>query len=159
MIDYEECREALGLPEGSSERLIKLKIAEIELATKRRKEDNTLLKLEEMLKDETERLMSLKVKIDQDLKDKTSKKTKMLNHHREAEYYRNKLDKMDINKLDEMEDEIKVAQMYVFNAKDKLNALQQSLKVYGNLEPTNEALKASIKELKASRLSLDVSFI
>lgn len=158
-MNYEEYREALGLQEGSSERLIKLKLTQIELESKRRKEDNTLGQLEEVLKDETEKLLSLKKKVDQDMKDKTTKKKAMLNHLREAEHYRNRIEKMGINRLDEMEDEIKVAQRVIQEHTDKLKRLNQSLKEYGDLEPTNEALKARIKELKASRLSLDVSFV
>lgn len=158
-MNYEEYREALGLQEGSSEKLIKLKLTQTEIESKRRKEDNTLGQLEVVLEDETEKLLSLKKKVDQDMKDKTTKRKTMLNHIREAEHYRNRIEKMDLNRLDEMEDEVKVAQKVILDYKDKLKRLNQSLKEYGNLEPTNEALQARIKELKASRLSLDVSFV
>lgn len=158
-MNLEDFRIALDLPEGSSERLIKLKLAQVEFESKRRQDDNRLEQLEEILKQETESLILLKKKVDQDLSDKKLRKKKMHNHVREAEYYRSKIDKLDINKLDQMEDEIKLAQKSVREERNKLKRLNKCLEEYGDLEPTNEALKERINELKASRLSLDMSFV
>lgn len=155
---HEEYRKALGLPEGTSERLIRAKLAQIEVQSRRR-EDEPVEQMEIILANETEKFLLLKKTVELNLENKHSRKKTMSKNIRKAEQYRKSIEKYDVKELDGFEDRLKLFQKDVLEDTEKLKRLELALNEYGQLEPTNEALEAAIKELKASRLSLELSFV
>lgn len=155
----EDLIDVLGLPKSSTLRLCQLKLAQVEVETRNRvAEANKVKLLEENLKDETEKYLSVKQTVDKNIKERVPMKKTMLNQTREVEFYQDKVNRIDINKLDLLEKDAKLKSVEVSLKRDKLASLRASLKKFEGLEPTNEALKQKIDQLKESRLSLEMSF-
>lgn len=152
--------ELLGLPSCSTLRLCKLKLAQIELDTKQRKDNEQRNStFEELLKHETDRYISLKQLIDKDLKDKLDKEKAISKHKRHTDFYEEKVNKMNIGMLDKMDMDLKFTLQEVLSKRDELKRLYKSLEEFQDLEPNNEALKRKIDDLKKSRLSLEMTFV
>lgn len=113
--------------------------------------------LEEILRKEEELLSALKINIDNDERERSSVKKKVLNYSREAKFFKDKLEQCDVSLLKQRLDDLEVQKIGM--KRQQLEGLQKALKKFGDLEPTNVSLRRRIDELKKSRLSLELSFI
>lgn len=116
-------------------------------------------KLELNLKLELDKYLDLRKIIDKDTRERPEKEVNMLNHSREADFYKDKINQFDIDTLDATLSETKILALEVKKKRDKLGKLHEALGQFGDLEPDNEAIKARIEELKNKRLSLEMSFV
>lgn len=115
--------------------------------------------LESLLRQETDKYIDLKQTIDKDMRDKGHREREMLNYSREADFYKKKLSQADTDKFETKIREIKVLAREVMKKRDKLRKLHETLSQFNGLEPSNDAIKAKIEELKKKRLSLEMSFV
>lgn len=158
-LSREEYVDLLGMPKYSTRRQCELKMAQIELETKWRKDnEHKIIMLEDLLRRETENFITLKKTMERDLEGKRDKEKAMSNNIRNASFHEEKVNKK-INKLDKLDLDIKLALHDVMRKRDELENLEKSLEEFQNLEPTNEALRGKIDELKKSRLSLEMTFV
>lgn len=147
--------EDLNSP-NSTPRLIQLLLARIEAETRNRlSTESEPDKLEGTLREETDKYLTLQQIIEEDARDSVSKQAKMLNHSRDASFYKEKNAKLSSND----DDNLKQLAIEVLAKRNELKRLQKSLDEFRNLKPTNEALKEKIEELKKSRLSLEMTFV
>lgn len=171
-----ECIKSLGLPANATKRLMKLKLAELELDSQDRLADSMLKsssssgdesesgshevgQLESILREETDRYLDLKQTIDRDLREKPQRERDMLNNSREADFYKDKIDQVDIDMFETKLSELRLMAKEVLKKKNRLKELKESLSQFGDVEPSNEALKARIDDLNKKRLSLEMSFV
>lgn len=155
----EEYIDLLDLPKDSSLRLCKLKMAQFELETKQRKDSEHLIpKLEEILKQEQDRYILLKQSKDKDLKEKPTKLKAIKKYNLNTDFYEEKLNKIRPN-IDRMEKDLNLLIGEVSIKTEELRRLNKALEEFEGLEPTNEALKRKIDEMKKSRLSLEMTFV
>lgn len=116
--------------------------------------------LETALEDEAKKLITLKQIVDKDTKDRNKLKKTVINNTREAKFFKDKLSQIDVNKLEDELDTLRKEYNQTLQLKrHKLEELQNSLMEFNGLEPTNDALRQKIDDLKKSRLSLEMSFV
>lgn len=158
-ITRKEYIDLLDLPKDSSLRLCMLKMAQFELETKQRKDNEHLIpKLEEILKQEQDRYILLKQSKDKDLKEKPAKLKAIKKYRLNTDFYEEKLDKLRPD-VDKMEKDLKSLIEEVSAKAEEYKRLNKALEEFEGLEPTNEALKSKIDEMKKSRLSLEMTFV
>lgn len=120
-------------------------------------------KLKATFNEDQEKVMNLKRKIDDDNRDVNMRRKEMLVNEREAKFYQDKMDKLDQfhhrNKLKSDRETVEQLRSELNARQSDLRRLRNCLKEFNGVEPTNEDLKRRIDELKASRESLEMTFV
>lgn len=112
--------------------------------------------LEAKLKEETNKLLSLRQSIESDQQRLIVIKKDIFNSEREAKFYKESAKRIDV---DEIRTKLEAFKEDLLNIKrEQVRGLRKALKEFEGLEPTNEALNRKIEDLQKSRLSLDMSF-
>lgn len=120
--------------------------------------DEKLAELEQILRDIREKYARLKQTIDSDITGQPKLERDLARHSRQAEFYREKLAQLDLDRLRSQVDSVKVAILSRDAKAKKFEELQKSLDAFDGMEPSNEDLRDHINELQKKRLSLDMSF-
>lgn len=151
----------VNILESPTSRLLQLRQVRHEIESKWNKTfDGEKEKLEKLLIDETERLVSLKKTLKKDENERERKRSDMLKHQRETQFFNEKLKKLD--------EEVAAGDCFAhlnlqlreleYKMRD-LSDVTVSLNRYKDIgPPTNEALKNRVDDLKKARLSLDMTF-
>lgn len=130
-------------------------LAEIEQY--RRKNWENLDQLQAQLKEVAEKTRLLKSKIEKRHHNRATFEEQISNLTKENQFYEAKLEQLKPNQ--QLLDELILKQQQLQDKQERKQVLIRKLARYDGVEPTNEALKAKIDELKKKRLSLDVSFV
>lgn len=149
------------LPENPTPRLLQLKQVQREVETKCSKTlKSEQEKLEELLIDETEKLVSSKKALENDKSEQEKKKRDITKHQRETLFYKDKLRKLNEGVVgSDWSADLNVQLREIECKRDELNELIKALSKYKEIgTPTNEALKNKVDDLKKARLSLDMTF-
>lgn len=151
----------MTLPNDLTSKLYKLKLAQVEVDTKYRQlTAEEPARLEAILKEETDNYLAMKELLDNKTKDRDTMRKSLLKDNRESKFYQEKINEIGIDKLELRLKELKNETIRKINAKrEELKRVNKALEEFGDLEPTNEALKRKIDDLKKSRLSLEMTFV
>lgn len=153
-------RELLGFDEYATKRLVKLRLAKIELESRNRETTANLpAQLEAQLKEETQKFILLRQSVDKDTRETNNLRLEAANHTREAAFYKSKMDELDAASMEHKLSDIRRQMLEVELKRNELAKLREHLEDFRSFEPTNEALRQEIYCLKRSRLSLDMSFV
>lgn len=152
--------KALGLSEDATPRLCRIKLAQLEVETRYREANiGEREKLEQLLNDEEEKLLLAKKTIQKVKSAEGDMKRSMLNHKREAKYFKDKLNQSSEQDLErgfiDLQDQLNRLEIKM----NELNKTYEFLKKFKGVLPTNESLKQAIDDLKKkTRVSLEVTF-
>lgn len=114
--------------------------------------------LERKLKEETDKYLKLKQLVDKDSEERASREKTVLLHSREADFIQDKIKSIGVDNLELKFAKIKQLTIEVQEKRDRFDKLRKITEEFDDIEPTNEALKNKIDDLKKSRLSLDYIF-
>lgn len=136
------------------------RLALIEAETRYRQlTDDEPTQLQALLDEAEEKTVKLKQDIDRDIRAENSKKSEMLNHLRNSKFFQDKINQLDQGKL--RADLVAIEQLRgeIAFKQAELRRLRKCLEEFEGTEPTELDMRQAIDKLKASRLSLEMTFV